>query len=55
MTGLYGNDAFSVFSVKTVLQFFEIGFRFPEDLIQSESIENFNCQNMPISQTEGYF
>ena len=46
---------FQSFQLKTELQFFEKGFRFPKDLIQSESIENFDCQNMPISLTEGYF
>ena len=43
-----------------VLQFFEKGFRFPENLFQSWSIENVwnfhrSSHNMPISQTEGYF
>ena len=33
---LYGNDAFSIFfNLKTALQFFEIGFRFPKNLFQS--------------------
>ena len=42
-------------------QFFEKGFRFPENLFQSYSIEyvqNFHRlshKNMPISQTKGYF
>ena len=44
-----------------VLQFFKKGSHFPENLFQSESIENvWNFQwllhkNLPISQTEGYF
>ena len=44
-----------------VLQFYEKGFRFPENLFQSQSIENvwnfywLSHKNMLISQTEGYF
>ena len=44
-----------------VLQFFEKGFRFPENLFQSWSIENvqnfhwLSYKNMPISQMEGFF
>ena len=40
---LYGNDAFSILMLSTkkaILQFFEKGFRFPENLLESESIEN---------------
>ena len=43
MAVLYGNDAFSILMLSTkkaILQFFEKGFRFPENLLQSESIEN---------------
>ena len=46
---------------KGTLQFFEKGFQFPENLFQSQSIENIwnfhwlSHKNMPISQTEGYF
>ena len=52
---------FYYFNWKTVLQFFEKGFRFSENFFQSKRIENIqNFQrllhkNMPISQTEGYF
>ena len=44
-----------------VLQFFEKGFPFPEDLFQSYSIENIwnfywlSHKNMPISQMKGYW
>ena len=44
-----------------VPQFFEKGFRFPENLFQSQSIENvwnlhwLSHESMPLSQTEGYF
>ena len=44
-----------------LLQFSEKGFRFPENLFQSESIENFqnfhwlSHKSMPISQAKGYF
>ena len=63
MTVLYGNDAFSilVLATKVVLQLFEKDFRFPENLFQSQSIENvqnfywLSRKNMTISQTEGYF
>ena len=52
---------FSTFNYKTVFQFFEKGFRFPENLFQSWSIENLrnfhwlSHKNMSISQMEGYF
>ena len=42
------------------MQFFEKGFRFPENPFQSQSIENVQNfhwllhKNLPISQTEGY-
>ena len=62
---LCGNDAFSILVLstikryyKTALQFFEKGFRFPEKLFQSSSIENvqnfpwLSHRNMAISQTE---
>ena len=51
----------SIFNKKTVLQFFEKSFRFPENLFQSLSIGNFrnfhwlSHKNMPIFQTESYF
>ena len=44
-----------------ILQFFEKGFRFPENLFQSKSIENVQNfpwllhKNMPIFQAKGYF
>ena len=44
-----------------VLQFFEKGFYFPENLFQSQRIENvqhlhwLSRENMPISEIEGYF
>ena len=42
-----------------VIQFFEKGFRFSENLFQSiENVQNFQWlshKSMPISQTEGYF
>ena len=44
-----------------VIQFFDKGSRFPENLFQSQSIENvqnfhwLSNKNMPISQREGYF
>ena len=41
MAVLYRNDAFSMhFQQKTVLKFFEKGVPFPENLFQSQSIEN---------------
>ena len=43
MVVLYGNDAFAVLVLSTKKQyssFFEKGFRFPENLFQSCSIEN---------------
>ena len=55
---------FSILVVSTkkrYTSFFEKGFRFPENLFQSWSIENVwnfhwsSHKNMPISQTEGYF
>ena len=49
----------SRFNLKRVLQFFENGFLFPENLFQGYSIENvwnlLSHKNMPISQTEDYF
>ena len=44
-----------------VLQFFENVFRFPDNLFQSESIENvqgfhwLSHKNLPISQREDYY
>ena len=61
MVVLYGNDAllFLVLSIKKRYSSFLHGFRFPENLFQSWSIENienfhwFSHENMVISQTEG--
>ena len=49
------------FQLKTILQFFEKGFCFAENLFQSQIIENvqnshwLSNKNMSISQVEGYF
>ena len=49
------------FQLKTILQFFEKGFYFAENLFQSQIIENvqnshwLSNKNMSISQVEGYF
>ena len=59
MAVLYGNDAFAILVLSTKEQcssFFEKGFRFPENLFQSCSIENvqnfqwLSHENMPMSQ-----
>ena len=66
MVVLYENEAFSILVLstkKTVLQTFEKGFYFPENLFQSwnwsiENVQNFHWlshKSMPISQMEGYF
>ena len=58
---IYPNTGFWQSRRKTILQFFEKGLRFSENLFQSWSIENVqNFQwlwqkNMPIPKTEGYF
>ena len=63
MAVFYGNDAFTILVLsKTVLQFFEKVFRFPENMFEStENLQNCHSphwlshKNMPISRTERYF
>ena len=64
MALLYLNDKILMLVLSTkkqITSFFEKGFSFPENLFQSQSIENvqnvywLSHKNMPVSQTEGFF
>ena len=48
LTVLYESDAFSILVLSTkkkILQFFEKGFRYPENLLQSQMLKTYKISN----------